>query len=127
MSEEQDIEGLRILLIEDEVVIAMTAEDMLEEIGCTVTAQASTFNEAMAQATTTDFDLALLDINLNGVMSLPVAQRLRDNGKPFIFTTGYGNVGLDKDFSDIVVVTKPYTLRSLSNAIRSATGDAAAR
>jgi len=127
MSEEQDIEGLRILLIEDEVVIAMTAEDMLEEIGCTVTAQASTFNEAMAQATTTDFDLALLDINLNGVMSLPVAQRLRDNGKPFIFTTGYGNVGLDKDFSDIVVVTKPYTLRSLSNAIRSATGDAASR
>lgn len=125
MSEERDIEGLRILLIEDEVVIAMTAEDMLQEIGCTVAAQASTFDEAMAQASMADFDLALLDINLNGVMSLPVAQALRDNGKPFIFTTGYGNAGLEKDFNDVVVVTKPYTLRSLSHAIRSAAGETA--
>ena len=124
MSDEPKAEGLRILLIEDEVVIAMTAEDMLEEIGCTVSAQAATFNEAMACASTGNFDLALLDINLNGVMSLPVAQKLRDNGKPFIFTTGYGNVGLESDFSDIVVVTKPYTIRTLSNAIKSATGEA---
>jgi CheY-like chemotaxis protein len=125
MSDPQAIEGLRILLIEDEVVIAMTAEDMLEEIGCHVSAQASTFGEAMTCATDGDFDLALLDINLHGVMSIPIAYKLREAGKPFIFTTGYGNVGIDSAFSDVMVVTKPYTLRTLSNGIAVAAGQIA--
>ena len=116
------IESFRILLIEDEVVIAMTAEDMLEEIGCEVVAQAANFDDAMQCALAGDFDLALVDINLNGVMSLPVAKVLREAGKPFIFTTGYGNVGLESDFSDATVVTKPYTMRTLSQAIASVTG-----
>ncbi|MGE3747592.1 MAG: response regulator [Sphingomonadaceae bacterium] len=120
MSDQETLDGLRILLIEDEVVIAMTAEDMLEEIGCTVSAQASSFNEAMGCALEGDFDFALLDINLNGVMSLPIAQKLREAGKPFIFTTGYGSVGIDREFSDVTVVTKPYTIRTLSNAIQAA-------
>lgn len=119
MSDLQMSEKLRILLIEDEVVIAMTAEDMLEEIGCLVVAQAATFDDAMQCALTEDFDLALVDINLNGVMSLPVAKALREAGKPFIFTTGYGGVGLENEFSDATVVTKPYTMRTLSQAIAS--------
>jgi CheY-like chemotaxis protein len=123
MNNVQMSDGLRVLLIEDEVVIAMTAEDMLEELGCKVTAQATTFSDAMASANGGNFDLALLDINLNGIMSLPVAQALRDAGKPFIFTTGYGNVGLDSEFGDIVVVTKPYTIRTLSAAIQSVTAN----
>ena len=122
MSDQQMIESFRILLIEDEVVIAMTAEDMLEEIGCEVVAQAANFDDAMQCALEGDFDLALVDINLNGVMSLPVAKVLREAGKPFIFTTGYGNVGLESDFSDATVVTKPYTMRTLSQAIASVTG-----
>jgi CheY-like chemotaxis protein len=121
MSENQDIAGLRVLLIEDEVVIAMTAEDMLEEIGCVVAAQASTFNEALDTASRDDFDIALLDVNLNGVMSLPVARLLREQGKPFVFTTGYGNVGLEDEFGDVQVVSKPYTIRTLASAIHSAT------
>jgi len=122
VSDQQMIESFRILLIEDEVVIAMTAEDMLEEIGCKVVAQAANFDDAMQCALAGDFDLALVDINLNGVMSLPVAKVLREAGKPFIFTTGYGNVGLETDFSDATVVTKPYTMRTLSQAIASVTG-----
>jgi CheY-like chemotaxis protein len=122
MSDEETIEGLRVLLIEDEVVIAMTAEDMLDEMGCSVAAQASTFNEAMACAESGDFDLALLDINLHGVMSIPIAHKLRETGKPFIFTTGYGNVGIDSAFSDVAVVTKPYTIRTLSKAISDVAG-----
>lgn len=120
MSNHEAIEGLRVLLIEDEVVIAMTAEDMLEEMGCRVSGQASTLQEGMERAERNDFDLALLDINLHGVMSIPIAHKLRDAGKPFIFTTGYGSVGLDSAFSDIMVVTKPYTIRTLSNAISEA-------
>lgn len=127
MSDEPLLENLRILLIEDEVVIAMTAEDMLEEMGCHVSAQASSFNDAMAQAIAGDFDLALLDINLNGTMSLPIARKLRENGKPFIFTTGYGNVGIEDEFGDVTVVTKPYTIRTLSSAIRATTGGAELR
>lgn len=117
MNDAQTVEGLRVLLIEDEVVIAMTAEDMLEEIGCHVAAQASTLSEAMEKAGKADFDLALLDINLHGVMSIPVAHKLRGEGKPFIFTTGYGAIGIDPAFDDVAVVTKPYTIRTLSNAI----------
>lgn len=120
MNIDQPYDGLRVLLIEDEVVIAMTAEDMLEEIGCSVSAQASTFSEAMECVTNADFDLALLDINLHGVMSIPVAHKLRDAGKPFIFTTGYGSIGLDSGFNDVAVVAKPYTIRTLSNAISEA-------
>jgi CheY-like chemotaxis protein len=126
MSDKHILDGLRILLIEDEVVIAMTAEDMLEEIGCRVSAQAATFDDAMVFAAAGDFDLALLDINLNGVMSLPIAQRLRADGKPFIFTTGYGNVGVESEFGDVAVVTKPYTIRTLTNAIQAAAEGAAA-
>jgi CheY-like chemotaxis protein len=121
MTDPSELAGLRVLLIEDEVVIAMTAEDMLEEIGCLVTAQATNFNEALDNASRDNFDLALLDVNLNGVMSLPVARLLREKGKPFIFTTGYGNVGLESEFSDIIVVSKPYTIRTLENAIQTAT------
>ena len=124
MTDQNQLENLRVLLIEDEVVIAMTAEDMLEEMGCRVAAQASSFSDAMAQAVAGDFDLALLDINLNGTMSLPIAHKLRENGKPFIFTTGYGNVGIEDEFGDITVVTKPYTIRTLGNAIREATARA---
>lgn len=127
MSDDHLLENLRILLIEDEVVIAMTAEDMLEEMGCHVAAQASSFNDAMAQAIAGDFDLALLDINLNGTMSLPIAHKLREAGKPFVFTTGYGNVGIEDEFGDVTVVTKPYTIRSLSSAIKAAAGGAELR
>ena len=124
MTDQNQLENLRVLLIEDEVVIAMTAEDMLEEMGCRVAAQASSFSDAMAQAVAGDFDLALLDINLNGTMSLPIAHKLRETGKPFIFTTGYGNVGIEDEFGDVTVVTKPYTSRTLGNAIREATARA---
>lgn len=121
MTEQRDIAGLRVILIEDEVVIAMTAEDMLEEIGCVVTAQATTFSEAIDTVARNDFDLALLDVNLNGVMSLPVARLLKEKGKPFIFTTGYGNLGFETEFSDAIVVSKPYTIRTLASAIETAT------
>jgi CheY-like chemotaxis protein len=112
--------GLRILLVEDEAIIAMTAEDMLEELGCTVTATASSLDEALAAAENTAFDIALLDINLNGAASLPVAARLRAAGRPFVFTTGYGAAGSGAEFADVPLVTKPYQLSDLEAAIARA-------
>ena len=113
------LEGVRVLLIEDEAIIAMTAEDMLDEIGCTVAATAGTVSEALAAAGAGDFDVALLDINLNGVESLPVAAKLREGGLPFVFTTGYGAAG-SGEYDDAPLVTKPYRVEDLRQAIAAA-------
>jgi CheY-like chemotaxis protein len=103
---------LRILLVEDEPIIAMTAEDMLDAIGCEVVASAATLEEALAASARGGFDVAMLDINLNGVASLPVADALEQAGTPFIFTTGYGVVPL---------VAKPYRIVDLQAALARAT------
>lgn len=114
--------GVRILLVEDEPIIAMTAEDMLEEIGCRVVASAGALSEALAAAGQDGFDIALLDINLNGEDSYPVAARLRAHGRPFIFTTGYGTSGRDAAYENVPLVTKPYQLADLEAAIARALG-----
>jgi CheY-like chemotaxis protein len=112
--------GTRILLVEDEAIIAMTAEDMIEELGCTLVATASTLAEAEAAVREREFDLVLLDINLNGVESLPVAEQLAAAGRRFIFTTGYGSAGTGAKFSGVPLVTKPYQLSDLAEAIARA-------
>ncbi len=112
--------GLRVLLVEDEAIIAMTAEDMLEELGCTIAATASNLEEAFASVEGEAFEVALLDINLNGQQSLPVAARLRAKGRPFVFTTGYGAAGSGADYADVPLVTKPYQIADLEAAIRQA-------
>ena len=116
------LNGLRVLLVEDEAIIAMTAEDMLEELGCIVAATAPNLEEAFACVEQHAFDVALLDINLNGQQSLPVAARLREKGTPFVFTTGYGAAGSGADYADVPLVTKPYQLADLEGAIRKALG-----
>jgi CheY-like chemotaxis protein len=108
--------GLRILLVEDEAIIAMTAEDMIEELGCAVSGTASTLSEAMAAIDSGGFDVVLLDINLNGVESLPAAARLRERGLPFVFTTGYGAAG-GAGFEEAPLVAKPYQVGDLAAAI----------
>lgn len=114
------LEGVRVLLVEDEAIIAMTAEDMLEELGCALAATASSLEEALACVEQRTFDVALLDINLNGQQSLPAAALLKEKGKPFVFTTGYGSAGSTADHADVPLVTKPYQLSDLEGAIRRA-------
>ena len=116
------LKGARALIVEDEAIIAMTAEDMLHELGCAVVVTASTLAEAMEAAEGGGFDVALLDINLNGVESLPVARRLQEGDCPFAFTTGYGAAGRSADFAAAPLVTKPYQLHDLARAIREALG-----
>ena len=114
------LEGVRVLLVEDEAIIAMTAEDMLEELGCALAATAASLEEALACVEQRTFDIALLDINLNGQQSLPVAARLKEKGMPFVFTTGYGSAGSGPEHADVPLVTKPYQLGDLEGAIRTA-------
>ena len=116
------LQGVRVLLVEDEAIIAMTAEDMLEELGCALAATASTLEEAAACVEQRAFDVALLDINLNGQQSLPVAARLKEKGTPFVFTTGYGAAGSGADYAAVPLVTKPYQIADLETAIGQALG-----
>lgn len=112
--------GTRVLIVEDEAIIAMTAEDMIEELGCVVANTASSLPEALAHVREGGFDVALLDINLNGSESTDVAKLLIERTCPFIFTTGYGSGGPAADFPDIPVVTKPYRAADLAAAISKA-------
>lgn len=109
--------GTRVLIVEDEAIIAMTAEDMIEEMGCVVAKTASSLAEALDKVKGGDFDVALLDINLNGEASTEVAQLLIDRALPFIFTTGYGSGGPAAGFPDVPVVPKPYRASDLAAAI----------
>jgi CheY-like chemotaxis protein len=113
-------EGKKVLIVEDEAIIAMTAEDMLEQIGCMVSGIVATFAEAMAAVERGGFDVVLLDINLNGVASLPVAERLQQMGTPFVFATGYGSAGRGGEFENVPLVAKPYRIEALEAAIEQA-------
>ncbi len=109
--------GTRVLIVEDEAIIAMTAEDMIEDMGCVVAGVATDLSEAIAQAQAGGFDVVMLDINLNGVTSLPVAALLMERAVPFVFTTGYGTTGPGTDFAHVPVISKPYRADQLRSAI----------
>ena len=98
----------RVLLVEDEAMIAMLIEDMLADLGCDVVATAGQLDEAVSLARSGSFDLAFLDLNLRGVPSYPVAQALRERGIPFAFVTGYGTAGADPAHADVPVLQKPF-------------------
>jgi CheY-like chemotaxis protein len=116
----QDTTGHRVLLVEDEAMIAMLVEDMLEDLGHDLAAVVTRLEEALALSRSEAFDLAILDLNLGGVLTYPVADVLRDRGVPFIFATGYGSGGLKKAYSDLPTLQKPFNQESLGRAIVAA-------
>ncbi len=110
----------RILLVEDELMIRMLLEDMLGELGYTIAAEAGRVEEALQAAKTADFDLAILDVNLNGEPIGPVAEALVARGLPFVFATGYGERGLPEPYRDRPTLKKPFQLDSLKQTLQSA-------
>ena len=82
------------MIAEDEMLIALNLEDMLVQLGHTVIAMAARIPEALKLAAESDIYLAILDLNLFGMSSFPVADVLRGRGIPFMFATGYGAQGL---------------------------------
>jgi CheY-like chemotaxis protein len=103
----------RVLLVEDEAMIAMLMEDMLSELECDVVATVGELQEALAIAGTGAFDLAFLDVNLRGSPVYPVAAALCARGIPFAFVTGYGTSGVDPAHPDAPVLQKPFQGRDL--------------
>jgi CheY-like chemotaxis protein len=109
--------GRRILVVEDEALVAMQLEDMLAELGHEVAASCARLDEALETARTVVCDLAVLDINLLGQSSFPVAETLKARGVPFLFATGYGATILPPALSDSKVLHKPYSLEDLKSAL----------
>ena len=107
----------RVIVVEDEMMIAMLLEDMLTDLGHTVVGMAGRLDTALDLARETDADMAILDVNLSGETSFPVAQVLTDRGLPFMFATGYGALGLEAPFKDTLTLKKPFELKDLSNAL----------
>ena len=115
-----ELQGLRVLLVEDEGLVAMSVEDMLSDLGCTVAALAGSLPEAMGKAQAGGFEVALLDVSLNGKQVFPVAKLLSEMGIPFAFASGYGPAGLPPDFRNRPVVPKPFQIEELSAALNAA-------
>ncbi|GAA0594204.1 response regulator [Craurococcus roseus] len=108
------------LLVEDEALIAMNVEDMLDALGYIVVAAGAGADEALAAVEGGGIDAALLDVNLRGRTSFPVADALAARDVPFVFATGYGNRGLREDFRDRPVLQKPFKLRDMELALSGA-------
>jgi CheY-like chemotaxis protein len=114
------LEAKRILVVEDELMIRMLLEDMLSELGCTIAAEAAHIEEAMEAAKNAEFDLAILDVNLNGQPISPVADALVARGTPFVFATGYGERGLPEPYRDRLTLKKPFQIDGLRRLLQNA-------
>jgi CheY-like chemotaxis protein len=108
----------RVLVVEDEVLVAMHIEDVLTELGCLVVKVATNLQQALSAARAEDIDFAVLDINLGGSdRSYPVADILRERQIPFLFVSGYTSGGLSEEYRAAVRLRKPFRTRELAQAI----------
>ncbi|WP_374298403.1 HWE histidine kinase domain-containing protein [Paracoccus sp. (in: a-proteobacteria)] len=113
--------GRRILLVEDQTLIAMSLEADLQDHGLHVTGRAATVEAALSMIDQDPPDLAVLDVNLADEDSLPVAECLRGRGIPFVFATGYGaDFGASSDYGATPVVSKPYQVREILRKLAEA-------
>lgn len=98
-------------------MVLMLIEDMLLDLGAAVVETAMRLEEAERLATEAVFDVAVLDVNLAGRKSYPVAEALRARGVPFIFATGYGSKGHDEAWRGTPTLAKPFDPRDLARVI----------
>jgi CheY-like chemotaxis protein len=107
----------RVLVVEDEYLIRMLLEDMLADLGYGVAAAVGTVAEASALATSGDFNVAILDVNLDGQEIFPVADILAGRSLPFVFVTGYGERSLPDRYRDRPALQKPFQVEQLSTTL----------
>ena len=111
------LRGARVLVVEDEAMLSLNLEAMLHDLGCVVAASAGRLDDALQAARTSDFDVALLDVNLGGKRVDPVAEAIRARGVPIVFITGYG-----KTAASGLVLAKPYDAAALEQMLNEALG-----
>jgi len=119
-NDEIDLKGRRVLVVEDDPMVAMLLVDMLDTIGCEIVAVASRLDDALEKAQCLSFDLAILDINLEGANTFHVAELLSTRGIGFVFATGYGKAHLPADLANAPLLQKPFLERDVARALRRA-------
>ena len=107
----------RVLVVEDEAMVGMLIKDMVLDCGGEVVGPAARLDNALTLAREAAIDVAILDINLAGVLTYPVAKLLCERGIPFIFATGYGANGLLEEFQDYPALQKPFSQMDLEQAL----------
>ena len=118
------LRGKRILVVEDEALITMLFEDILGDLDCEVVGPAMTVRQAMELAREAEIDAAVLDVNLNGEPSFPVAEVLKGRGVPLVFSSGYGSTGLPPGWQDAPTLPKPFTSDEVAVALMRLTSAA---
>ena len=108
------LSGRRVLVVEDEMLVLIMIEDMLADLGCKSVISAATVERALALINSQVFDAALLDVNLNGNDSHPVAEALSARGVPFVYSTCNTGHSLREGYSDRPVLKKPFKYEELA-------------
>jgi CheY-like chemotaxis protein len=119
-SEDISAAGKRVLVVEDELMIRMLLQDMLADLGHTLAGEAGRIEDALALAKQGEFDIAILDVNLNGQPISPVVEVLLERGVPFVFATGYGQRGVPGPYRGSPTLQKPFQADALAEAINAA-------
>jgi DNA-binding response OmpR family regulator len=110
---QSELTGLRVLVVEDELAIAMMLEMALEDQQCTIVGPFGSLSEALSAARTEPVDVAVLDINLAGEMVFPAAEALAERDVPFLLLSGYGDSRLPSDRRHWPVCAKPFRMDDL--------------
>jgi CheY-like chemotaxis protein len=116
------LQDRRVLIIEDESLVAMLLETVLEDLGCTPIGPAATVDEGLRLIEDHDLDAALLDVNVAGHQVFPAAEALKAKGVPFVFSTGYGEGGLPDEWRGHPTIQKPFTEATVRTALMKAMG-----
>lgn len=111
------LSGRRVLVVEDEMMVLMNIEGALADLGCTAVSVAATVDDALLLLDSGSFDVAMLDVNLGGQASYSVADALARRSISFVFSTGYGEHGIESRFDDRPVLRKPYSDEQLGAAL----------
>ena len=113
------LQGVRVLVVEDEYLVAILIEEILESAGCTVMGPIPRLREALDAVDHDDYDAAVLDVNLAGERINPVADALSERNVPFLFVTGYGANALPSEYAERPHICKPFRMAELIGALSS--------
>ncbi len=116
------LSGRRVMIVEDESLVAMLLETILEDLGCVPVGPAATVDEGLIIADAETLDAALLDVNVAGTHVFPLAVALRARGVPFVFSTCYGAGGLPDEWRGQATLQKPFTESAVRDALMKAMG-----
>jgi len=117
MSGGPNTDRTRVLVVEDEPLVAMMIESMLEDVGYVVVATAPSVSAGLAAVDENELDLAILDMTLGRDSSFPIADALQDRGVPFVFASGYDARSLPDKHNTRQVLSKPFTLKDLKSKL----------